>query len=102
MEVIECRLKEMCEKAIESGVDEQNRVQLLQFSNLYQAMQLEELCAHGIVKMKEKEFKRFISSDEYKQLNDDIKSLIKRKRDKMSGVFLGNSKVRKRSLYIRI
>jgi len=65
------RLKEMCEKAIESGVDEQNRVQLLQFSNLYQAMQLEELCAHGIVKMKEKEFKNFLGSEEYEKLNDD-------------------------------
>eukprot|EP01114_Cavostelium_apophysatum_P020406 TRINITY_DN6827_c0_g1_i1.p1 TRINITY_DN6827_c0_g1~~TRINITY_DN6827_c0_g1_i1.p1 ORF type:complete len:779 (-),score=221.16 TRINITY_DN6827_c0_g1_i1:92-2428(-) len=75
------RLKEMCEKVIEGGVDDQNRVQLLQFSNTYHAMQLEEFCAHAFVKMKDKDYNKFTSSQEFFNLNEEIKLLIKRKRD---------------------
>jgi len=80
------RLKELSEKVIESGVDDENRLQLLQLSNIYRAMQLEELCAHAIVKMKEKEYNMLVESSEYTQLNDEIKLLIKRKRESRKGV----------------
>jgi len=93
------RLKEMCEKAIEAGVDDQNRIQLLQFSNIYQAMQLEEICAHAIVKMKDKDYNRFISSEEYNQLSDDVKSLIKRKRDALCNFFASEEEESKKNRF---
>jgi hypothetical protein len=45
-------LKELCEKTIEIGVDDENRVELLKLSNLNHALQLEDVCLHSLVKLK--------------------------------------------------
>lgn len=41
----------MCEKAIESGVDDENRVELLKLSNMNHALQLEDFCLHSLTKL---------------------------------------------------
>ena len=70
----------MCEKAIEIGVDEENRFDLLLISNIHHALQLEDYCLHPIINFKSDDFIQFTQSENYKLLNDDLKSIIYQKR----------------------